>query len=359
MENKIQDRLIHLDSLRGIAAVTVALHHSILCINGISHQGHQLGALLGSSPVIFFFLLSGFVLSKSLLKNDGLSLTSIVRYYIRRIFRLYPAVLIAIFISALLAKYYANCTDYTIAGDWLKKSINNAQQVGGFKSYINELILINTNLDNPLWTIKVEFVCSFIFPFLLLIVNKNKNLKTPFFCILSVALYYSSSLGNYYWEYIFIFYLGYLVFESSKFLKTIPSSATLCLLSIGFMLLLFTILSGFMYVTAAIILAGILSVLVPCNSKYIKNLLLSRPIEYLGRISFSFYLLNVPFTLLVFSLCKKYYPSVLVNNHPIISALMIFVSSFILTIVAASLSFFIVEDKFNKIGHSFSKQMSL
>ncbi len=83
-------RFYELDSLRGVAALTVVLHHfSRICPENFTHLliRTPLRLLLaGDQAVILFFLLSGFVLTLPYKKNTSLSYGP---FLLRRVCRIY------------------------------------------------------------------------------------------------------------------------------------------------------------------------------------------------------------------------------------------------------------------------------
>ena len=64
-------RIHHLDSLRGLAALAVALGHSFYGLEGIRNK-YYISLFMGRLPVIYFFILSGFVLSRSISKEANI-----------------------------------------------------------------------------------------------------------------------------------------------------------------------------------------------------------------------------------------------------------------------------------------------
>ena len=96
-------RYTELDGLRGIAALSVYFSHLI----GVFNFDSTLFDSISNSPlhivwhgegaVNLFFLLSGFVLTLPYIKyRDKLNL---VPFYIKRVFRIYPAFILAILFS--------------------------------------------------------------------------------------------------------------------------------------------------------------------------------------------------------------------------------------------------------------------
>lgn len=94
-----------LNSLRFFAALLVVMHHS----EGIRHK-HGLNDLLwlglfrnGNPAVIFFFVLSGFLITYLLLKeNDNKGTISIRKFYLSRILRIWPLYYLLIIIGTLV-----------------------------------------------------------------------------------------------------------------------------------------------------------------------------------------------------------------------------------------------------------------
>jgi len=110
-----------LDGLRGVAATAVVFYHSILFqqmslvdrelvvpaqqLEGMSSLIAKvvLSVFNGHVAVILFFVLSGFVLGQSLDRMSGRPLRLCLRFAVRRLFRIYPAVFAAIALFAAVA----------------------------------------------------------------------------------------------------------------------------------------------------------------------------------------------------------------------------------------------------------------
>ena len=95
--------LPRIEALRGVAALSVAVHHVAVHFDDVprANEADNLafqmlrGSSNGTGAVVAFFVISGFVLSRSLAANDDP-----VRFFRNRILRLLPA---AIFAVALLS----------------------------------------------------------------------------------------------------------------------------------------------------------------------------------------------------------------------------------------------------------------
>lgn len=341
------DRLQHLDSLRGIAAMAVALLHSLWPFS-ISYSGN-LGVFLGVSPVYFFFLLSGYVLSRSLFSKD-IHLTHIVLYYIRRVFRLYPAAVIAL-LFGLFVVQLINVSDfqsvfhYDFSYHIIKsKSIN-------FSEFFDIILLLNISPNSPLWTIQVEFICSFLLPFLILPVKRYPILAMPLTIVLTV-LAWRSEVGQLpeWLKYPLLFFLGALIFKARLSLKTISTQTTKWLFFLLSLMFIFSIKSGYNTVVLSLILSGYLAIFVPCNWICMKKILGIFPLLFLGRISYSFYLTHMPFLQLTLLVLLFIFPDFIHYNSLLISFLC-FVLSVSVAIVFSALMERYIERPFNQMGH--------
>src|SRR5690349_21599193 len=147
---KIKDRLEYLDSSRGIAAIIVLIFHTndFIFYNVLdsstrdfiltSKLQYFLSTLInGVNAVSYFFVLSGFVLSYSYLKNN-VSL-SLVSFSVKRIFRIFP-----LYILIVLLTYVFN------------------YQTIGFNSLLKELLIFPDihRLVPPGWSMTVELSFS-------------------------------------------------------------------------------------------------------------------------------------------------------------------------------------------------------
>ncbi|WP_250035391.1 acyltransferase family protein [Paractinoplanes maris] len=92
-------RLAWLDALRGLAAITVVLFHlSPQVIGDDAHLAVMRHIDLGKYAVLLFFLVSGYVIPMSLERHGSLR-----RFWIGRLCRVYPAYLVTIALFAVLA----------------------------------------------------------------------------------------------------------------------------------------------------------------------------------------------------------------------------------------------------------------
>jgi len=181
--DRVKDKFLYLESLRGIAALFVVMHHS----SPISYS-----SILGNNPffvngdflVDFFFVLSGFVIAYSYSDRitDG---TSISRFTKKRFFRLYPLHFLTLLLFVLIAFIqHIGSSRYGI-GDPTSSSPDN------LRSFFSNLFLIHSVTENeltfngPSWSISVEFILYVYFGLITLFFNRRTVIVI---CIVTILL---------------------------------------------------------------------------------------------------------------------------------------------------------------------------
>jgi peptidoglycan/LPS O-acetylase OafA/YrhL len=340
-------RIHHLDAMRGLAALMVAFYHSLRPIADIPRDRGFLDILNGHTAVIFFFFLSGFVLSGSLAKCARPTVAFILGYWIRRIFRLYPLVFFTIIFTALCAVFYSTSQEWVSLSPWVAKIIDLSKNLSGVREYASLLTLNVTYLNSPLWTIKTEIICSIILPFLILPSNRYPLLM-PVILGLLYLFYNDSSWCS---RYMLHFYIGYIIWKYANLAERISLKSTYC----GFFLMvLFLFSSNFLKLHSLcqiLAASSLLFLLVPCKIPQLKSFLESRPLQTLGQISFSFYALHWPIMLLSLSFMQEYLPKAFLAGHPYMKGFLIFVVSVSALIPFAILTERFIERPFTRIGH--------
>ncbi|MEH7307563.1 acyltransferase family protein, partial [Neobacillus drentensis] len=145
----MENRITQLDSIRGLAALSVIFGHILLILPPIPF-------VLANSPlrifwagheaVVLFFILSGFVLSLPFIKNKKVNYT---QFFIRRIFRIYAPYIIAILMALILKNMFFTGTNENIG--WANKFWTSAPDI------LNHVFLVtdfNTyGLDPVIWSL--------------------------------------------------------------------------------------------------------------------------------------------------------------------------------------------------------------
>ncbi len=330
-----------LNSLRGIAALSVLFWHYYLVLNDDPTKIFKpyLFFMYGTGAVILFFVLSGFVLASSYQTNKGYR-----DYITRRLFRIYPAYYFALLLS-ITSFYFLKPQPIT----WLSSSLNLWQTAGlNFSSIINSLVLVNPHFFNlfvtPSWSLTIEATISVFFPLLLgFYRGKFKNIFAivyvisviilKHFEIFSMALYYS-----------IYFVLGIMLYVNQT---------KLSFLSKGYLAPVYICLYASMFFSSTLanclhdpsLLTGIGAagfIILAIYNKRAGKILNYAIFNFFGKISYSFYLLHMPILLLSVYVLK--------NDLTRHKMLLLYVFTFTLTVVTSYFSYRFIEKPFIKWG---------
>jgi peptidoglycan/LPS O-acetylase OafA/YrhL len=163
-----QIRFVELDSLRGLAALTVVLHHLRLLWEGDTQSSSvicrfflDLVTPFGSEAVILFFVLSGFVLSLPAVNGRPQTYPAFIT---RRIFRIYVPYLAALAISVAGAFWLHGGA---LGSEWFRTSWSERVNWHLVGQHILFLGSYNTDQFNPpIWSLVYEMRISLFFPLL-------------------------------------------------------------------------------------------------------------------------------------------------------------------------------------------------
>ena len=177
LQNDKENHLRFLDSARGIAALMVCISHFIDRGYHDSPAEKYLFFLFnGNDAVSFFFVLSGFVLSyKYLVLNKPLD---IKKFWVQRVFRIYPAYILTVAINMLLYR---------------RSELSGKGLVDIFVFDKGEfwqeafLLRFHNNYYFPGWTLTMEMVCSFFMPFFIILAIKDRRVVFYFFIALLIT----------------------------------------------------------------------------------------------------------------------------------------------------------------------------
>jgi exopolysaccharide production protein ExoZ len=173
------DFLPRLESLRGVAALTVVGYHVYGQLSGGLLYGWFDGLALravsavsnGFGAVVTFFVLSGFVLARSLDGNPDP-----VRFFRNRVFRLFPAAMAVVSLLTVLHWKFGFVIGYEAGFDPLDVILN--------------LLMIRSDINGVMWSLTVECVAT---PLILLSVwLLRKEGERPLWILITVLLALSS-----------------------------------------------------------------------------------------------------------------------------------------------------------------------
>ncbi len=339
-------RMPALDALRGLAAVLVVFHHFYLTLPApwleIAHGWLDWPGLrpiiIGRPAVILFFVLSGFVLTRSLQREAELFP---VKFVMRRCLRIYPPFLAAIALSGLLFALIAPVRPSMLSA-WF-----NAQWIGAPDAAIlarhafAQAVGRDTTLDHPIWSLVHEFRFSLVLPFVFMAIRRwglrNVLLSggvasiAGFFAATQDAIDPSQHYGGFLFVggtpvgsvaltiYFSIYFLAGMAvamrFESCRrALVALPAWLFACACVASLMLL-----SEWNELAAAIGAVG--AILIAAVWPFAHRWLAIWPLQWLGRISYSLYLVHLPVLLAVGHVLSGRAPIVVILVFAFIAAL--------------------------------------
>jgi peptidoglycan/LPS O-acetylase OafA/YrhL len=152
-----------LQSLRGLAALLVVIHHCSFYYDYSTNVKLWAEVILNAhAAVVLFFVLSGYVLCRSLVQGS-LSVPDVVQFYIRRAFRIFPALWLGVILafSYVMLFHGRSLPTGVTAWWWLG---NHREFPEHLYNYLFTIAGLSTTLPLPLWTMKIELLASALLP---------------------------------------------------------------------------------------------------------------------------------------------------------------------------------------------------
>lgn len=365
---------VELDSLRGLAALSVVLSHFFLVIPGFFFTSNFNNTPLhifwaGHEAVILFFLLSGFVLALPYTVDKNPIYKS---YLVKRICRIYIPYILAVFIGIICIVLFPRygIEDLT---DWFNRiTTSTAIDV---QAILNHIIFLgdynSTTINFVIWSLIHEMRISIFFPILMILVMKLDWKIITVLCmifsimyhLIEVALNFQGYSDLYYSSfhrtihYAGIFTLGALMAKNSDLLINIWTKQKLfikvLLLLIGTLSYTYTwwffpnvyiihleIINDWLIAFGScIFIVGSLS------SSMLGKILNLKPILFLGKISYSLYLFH---GLVLLNIIYIFY-----NLIPYWAVLIL---AFLTSILIATISYYFIELPSIKLGRKLTNK---
>jgi len=286
-----------LEALRGVAAMMVALGHSVAVFLSSEPQWWLTKTLFnGRAAVTIFFVLSGFVLGLSLRRSRDSFVPGYIQFVLRRGFRIYPALAVT---SAVIFGYFwwaYHSPVHPATTSWFQ-SLYATQPT--WSDLWRNLTLRDFSINEVTWTLRVELFGSAVLPLMHAWAQASgRRGKLGLLAgLIGLAWLTRGRLGSSF--FLFMFYLGYLLPEigppmmawlrRKKFAQgAVVVGTVLCLLSRWGYEQPF---ESFMVeaLGATVLIAGILY-----GPEFWPYRLLDTPVaRFYGRISYSFYLVHL------------------------------------------------------------------
>jgi peptidoglycan/LPS O-acetylase OafA/YrhL len=312
-------RLAALDGLRGIAAVVVVLHHLLLIAEphlkaDFGTQPFGLWWMLERTPlkvltsgreaVMVFFVLSGLVVALPALRKANFSWSG---FLAGRFVRLFLPAWGAVVVATALFFLVPRVPEQVTGGSWLARSAQTDWHwVHLLKEYT--LMIGSVQYDNALWTLRWEFAFSLVLPVYLVLAMALHRWWLPVGALtlgLAVLGHYAEIQAL---SYLPVFFLGTLIAARLHYIRKWgrrPGRGWVFagLLTVSALVLVISWMlapiapagTGANHALLGMEVAGATGiVIVPVGGGWFRALLTRRLPQFLGRTSFSLYLLHIP-----------------------------------------------------------------
>ncbi|HTB05333.1 MAG TPA: acyltransferase [Bacteroidia bacterium] len=267
------NRLPIIDTLRGIAALSVCFFHLITNPSGFIYNQSIISiSRFGHYGVHIFFIISGIVIPLSMIHMDY-TYSKLGRFLLKRVVRIEPPYIAAVILGIL----YFNLRNHigaTIQVDLSPTLRDILLHLGYLIPFVHGARWINT----VFWSLSVEFQYYLFLALLFPLVLRYNNWRYLFYSIIFL-LPFSHSTSNFfpYWSTYFLIGISYALFISAK----ISKAELWCLLFISFVIIYITQGIGDLVVGA--ITLGIIHLF--SNFKSVTG-------AFFGQISYSLYLIH-------------------------------------------------------------------
>ncbi|MBW4890088.1 acyltransferase [Mucilaginibacter sp. HMF5004] len=314
-----RSNFLHL--LRWVAASLVAFSHirSVIFKNfdavtgsGLFTKGFYFITNLGHQSVIIFFVLSGYLVAGSVIKQVKAKTFNLTTYSINRFSRLYAVLLVALLMTLAfdhLGIYFDHIGLYThkVSFATIDYSIADRLSAGHFFAslfMLQNILLPTLGSNSPLWSLSYEFWYYLLFPCILLAITYLKsNIKKaliPVILLISMSTLLPLGILQYFLIWLFGLIPFYLTLNKA-FYKYI----LLAVLVIWLILKKSGGIDSFLYDIVLGVIVAFLVAAFKNDDQPLSNSFL-RFNEKLSSFSYSIYLIHFPTFLLLITLLNNY-----------------------------------------------------
>lgn len=244
----------------------------------------------GFLGVDIFFIISGYLISSLLLKNN-----SILDFYINRLNRIFPSLITVILIIIFFSYFILS----PVQEKNLWQSISSLTLfVSNYFFYLEGGYFGLANLEKPLlhsWSISIEVIFYLFSPlFVYLFFKKSLFIYLLiFFIFLRIIIYKFTSFEYFYFDFlskIILFLLGFLLYKIK-----IKNKYNNYIFIPGYLLIFFSLLIENYNLSVLLVSFGVsLIILFPSNSILINRIYQNRIILFFGKSSYCLYLIHFP-----------------------------------------------------------------
>lgn len=214
----MKKRITHLDSLRGIAAIIVAIYHLSIdsfLKNSFTYNGYIM--------VDFFFVLSGYVIALNY-QDKLLSIEQIIKFQFKRFLRVYPLhfFTLILFLIIELLKLIVEIK-FNIVANNPAFDKNNISSFFQNIFLIQNLFLVEETWNEPSWSISAEFYTYFVFALVVYFLRLAFKNLLFFYLLIAVIIYIlliANIIPNFgFTKCLYCFFIGASCFNLEQFFK--------------------------------------------------------------------------------------------------------------------------------------------
>jgi peptidoglycan/LPS O-acetylase OafA/YrhL len=366
-----------IDWLRGYAVVLVILEHAGLIMHGPWFWDHLVHRWFwGSSGVDLFFVISGFVISQTFIdqydnaRGQGeegkvAALEAVMRFYVRRVVRLYPAA-ITWAVIIMLGTIFLNQSHI-----WLGLNLTFRKLIAGLLYLYNFSEAQGPTMLGYYWSLSVEMQFYLFFPLFLALVKEPRSRMGLLALLFFLRIFYQPGEGA---RWLFRFdgiLIGILIFyfcRSWMYAAVTPfflrrPGPRLAVTAALLILLATTPLAIEKYpdfATAVVcLIAGVWVWLATYSQGFIAAFGVPRLWDWIGTRSYSLYLCHLPMMLInravLFLVFRE--QGIHLNNHDHWPVLLL---GWVLSTVAATeITYRTIERPFQKKGRELARRINL
>jgi peptidoglycan/LPS O-acetylase OafA/YrhL len=315
MHFRIEDHSRHLQAARGIAALWVTVGHCfVTVVNGrIEEPSYQLSTgnaflsigemfFQATAAVIFFYVLSGFVLGESLRRRPNF-----LAFLVRRLWRLLPVMWVSIGFAALVIALLPGGPLFG-ATKWL--NIQN-ERTNSLADIGSDFAGLSWHTNRVLWSVQVELGMILLLPMLLFVSRRLPPLANigVFVLLILLSLQWWGELPDWamalrFW---YCFYAGLILPQllRDRIIARILASQAVTLGAFLVPLITFYLfLTGqlglqYKFIGDAVVSLQLLGYIV--SRPHAAKWLAARPLVWLGDISYSFYAYSLSVQIIISS----------------------------------------------------------
>lgn len=359
-------KLAYIDAMRGLAIIGVLIVHCTISVNNLPSNLHVL-FINGEKGVHLFYIISALTLFLSIDSRSESENRLFQNFFIRRFFRIAPMYWVAI---ALYLIIYGTGANFALAN---RPSINtlsiifNVLFLHGCNPYY-----FNTVVPGG-WSVGVEMGFYILVPYLF---SQIKDLKkAASFTIATIFLavvlkqyaQYPIIPEEWLWnDYLLrwlpyqlpIFGMGitmYFILYKSKYIsdsvailkeKSKKNASIMCTFTAFCLMVVFSFGEGFIYLPNNFLYGLAFMILIFAQAMYPLKIVVNRFICYLGKISFSVYLLH----LAVLPLAKTITDWLHLESYHILKFAALFAITLLFSSGVSSLTYTYIEQPFQRLG---------